>query len=189
MYRDLSSKLLLLASALLLPSLSVGDLAAQATATETQPDPLTQDLSFDPAVTRGQLANGLRYYIRPNSKPENRAELWLAVNAGSLLEDEDQQGLAHFVEHMAFNGTENFEKQDLVDYLESIGMQFGPDINAFTSFDETVYTLTVPTDDETILQQAFQILQDGMGRSALYSIFRLPRGGSVPPGTLLFQYP
>lgn len=133
-------------------------LAAQAV--EPEQDPLLQEMEFDSAVVTGRLPNGLRYYIRPNRKPENRAELWLAVNAGSLLEDEDQQGLAHFVEHMAFNGTEHFEKQELVDYLEGIGMQFGPDINAFTSFDETVYTLTVPTDDETILQQAFQILQD-----------------------------
>ena len=123
-------------------------------------DPLLQELPFDPAVITGQLDNGLRYFIRANTKPENRAELWLAVNAGSLQEDDDQRGLAHFVEHMAFNGTENFEKQDLIDYLEGIGMQFGPDINAFTSFDETVYTLTVPTDDQEILVQAFRILQD-----------------------------
>ena len=135
--------------------------ADQATAVKpADQDPLLAELDFDPSVITGQLHNGLRYYIRANAKPENRAELWLAVNAGSLLEDEDQLGLAHFVEHMAFNGTENFEKQDLVDYLEGIGMQFGPDINAFTSFDETVYMLTVPTDDETILKQAFQILQD-----------------------------
>lgn len=134
---------------------------AQKTAPQAQAaDPLLENLTFDPQVITGQLDNGLRYYIRPNSKPENRAELWLAVNAGSLQEDEDQRGLAHFVEHMAFNGTENFEKQELIDYLESIGMRFGPDINAFTSFDETVYTLTVPTDDEKILAQAFQILED-----------------------------
>ena len=131
--------------------------AAQAPAAQ---ESLARELPFDPAVVTGQLKNGLRYYIRTNAKPENRAELWLAVNAGSLQEDDDQQGLAHFVEHMAFNGTENFAKQDLVDYLESIGMQFGPDINAFTSFDETVYTLTVPTDDEAIVSQAFQILED-----------------------------
>ena len=123
-------------------------------------DPLGQELPFDPAVTTGQLDNGLRFYIRANSEPEKRAELWLAVNAGSLQEDEDQRGLAHFVEHMAFNGTERFAKQELVDYLESIGMEFGPDINAFTSFDETVYTLTVPTDDLAILDQAFRILED-----------------------------
>jgi zinc protease len=117
-------------------------------------------LPLDEAVVEGRLDNGFRYFIRENLKPEARAELWLAVNAGSMQEDEDQLGLAHFVEHLAFNGTRNFEKQELVDYLESIGMQFGPDVNAFTSFDETVYILKVPTDDETTLATAFQILED-----------------------------
>jgi zinc protease len=94
----------------------------------------------------GTLPNGVRYYIRENRRPEKRAELRLAVNAGSILEDDAQQGLAHFVEHMAFNGTRNFEKQELVGYLESIGMRFGSHLNAYTSFDETVYMLQVPTD-------------------------------------------
>ena len=117
----------------------------------------------DPEVTTGTLANGLTYFIHENDEPENRAELRLVVNAGSILEDEDQLGLAHFVEHMAFNGTENFEKQALVDYLESIGMQFGPDVNAYTSFDETVYMLQVPMDDAEVLETAFQILVDWAG--------------------------
>ncbi len=82
------------------------------------------------------------------------------VKAGSVLEDEDQLGLAHFVEHMAFNGTEHFEKQELVDYLEGIGMRFGPDLNAYTSFDETVYMLMVPTDSAELVATAFQILED-----------------------------
>ena len=98
------------------------------------------------AITTGQLANGLRYYIRANNRPEKRAELRLAVNAGSVLEDDDQRGLAHFVEHMAFNGTKQFPKQDIVKFLESIGMRFGAHLNAYTSFDETVYMLQVPTD-------------------------------------------
>jgi zinc protease len=115
----------------------------------------------DPAVTMGELDNGLKYYIRQNSRPENRTELRLVVNAGSVLEDETQLGLAHLVEHMAFNGTANFEKQELVDYLQSIGMAFGPSINAGTSFDETTYMLSgVPTDDPTIIATAFQILED-----------------------------
>ena len=118
------------------------------------------EIPFDPAVRRGQLENGLQFYIRKNVKPEKRAELRLVVNAGSVLEDDDQRGLAHFVEHMAFNGTENFEKQELVEYLERIGMRFGPDINAYTSFDETVYMLQIPTDDEDIVATAFQILED-----------------------------
>ena len=114
----------------------------------------------DPAVIAGTLDNGLRYFVHENGEPENRAELRLVVNAGSILEDEDQLGLAHFVEHMAFNGTEHFEKQALVEYLESIGMQFGPDINAYTSFDETVYMLQVPMDDPEMLATAFRILKD-----------------------------
>lgn len=114
----------------------------------------------DPEVNTGQLANGLTYFIHENDEPENRAELRLVVNAGSILEEDDQLGLAHFVEHMAFNGTRNFEKQALVDYLESIGMQFGPDVNAYTSFNETVYMLQVPMDDPEVLATAFQILVD-----------------------------
>ncbi len=117
-------------------------------------------MPIDPAIKIGTLSNGLRYYIRPNKRPENRAELRLVVNAGSVLEDADQRGMAHFVEHMAFNGTRNFEKQKLVDYIESIGMRFGADLNAYTSFDETVYQLQVPTDSAPILHQAFQILAD-----------------------------
>ncbi|MFH1764951.1 MAG: pitrilysin family protein, partial [Gemmatimonadota bacterium] len=123
----------------------------------TPPD---DPLPTDPKVTVGTLENGLRYYIRGNGRPENRAELRLVVNVGSVMEDDDQQGLAHLLEHMAFNGTANFEKQELVDYLESIGMAFGPEVNAYTSFDETVYMLQVPTDDPEIMATAFQILED-----------------------------
>jgi zinc protease len=115
---------------------------------------------IDPATTFGTLSNGMTYYIRPNARPENRAELRLVVRAGSVLEDDDQQGLAHFVEHMAFNGTKNFKKQELVNYLESIGVKFGPHLNAYTSFDETVYMLQVPTDSTKQLETAFQILED-----------------------------
>ncbi len=122
-------------------------------------DPIPPDSS----VSVGQLDNGLRYFVQENDRPENRAELRLVVDVGSIVEEEDQLGLAHFVEHMAFNGTENFEKQELVDYLESIGMQFGPDVNAYTSFDETVYILQVPMDDPEILATAFQILKDWAG--------------------------
>ena len=117
-------------------------------------------LPVDPNVTVGTLDNGIRYFVRRNSRPERRVELRLVVQAGSVLEDDDQLGLAHFAEHMAFNGTRHFAKQDLVNYLESIGMQFGPDLNAYTSFDETVYMLQVPTDSASIVRQAFQILED-----------------------------
>ncbi|MGQ0816256.1 MAG: M16 family metallopeptidase [Gemmatimonadota bacterium] len=136
-------------------------LAAPATLAAQQ---LTDTLPVDPKVTIGRLANGLTYYIRVNQKPEARAELRLAVNAGSVLEDDAQRGLAHFVEHMAFNGTEHFAKQDLVSYLESIGMRFGADVNAYTSFDETVYMLTVPTDTGKALEQGIQILEDWAGK-------------------------
>ena len=111
-------------------------------------------LPLDPNITKSTLPNGLTYYIRENQKPENRAMFRLVVNAGSLQESESQRGLAHFLEHMAFNGTENFEKQELVNFLERIGMRFGADLNAYTSFDETVYMLEVPMDDEDVLNTA-----------------------------------
>lgn len=114
----------------------------------------------DTKVVRGRLANGLTYYIRENREPHARAELRLAVNAGSVLEDDDQLGLAHMVEHMAFNGTDHFHRNELVNYLESVGMRFGPDINAYTSFDETVYMLTLPTDSVGVLGHGFDILED-----------------------------
>src|SRR5688500_8997612 len=121
---------------------------------------MTQELPVDPKVRIGTLPNGLRYYIRQNEKPEKRAELRLVVNAGSVLEDDDQLGLAHFLEHTAFNGTTNFRKNELVNYLESIGVRFGADLNAYTGFDETVYILPVPTDTARIVDKAFQILED-----------------------------
>ncbi|MYA59758.1 MAG: insulinase family protein, partial [Chloroflexi bacterium] len=102
----------------------------------------------------------MEYYIRGNQEPLNRTHLSLVVKAGSVLEEEDERGLAHFVEHMAFNGTERFEKQQIVDYLESIGSTFGSHLNAYTSFDETVYFLEIPADDPEILETSFQILSD-----------------------------
>ena len=121
---------------------------------------LNAQMPVDPNLIQGQLDNGLKYFIKVNHKPENRAELRLVVNAGSILEDEDQQGLAHLLEHMAFNGSTDFPKMDLVNYLESIGMRFGPDLNAYTSFDETVYMLQVPTDSSSQLEKGFQILEN-----------------------------
>jgi zinc protease len=121
---------------------------------------LNARLPVDSKVKIGTLPNGLKYYIRQNAKPEKRAELRLVINAGSILEDADQLGLAHFVEHTAFNGTKNFKKNDLVNYLESIGVRFGADLNASTSFDETLYILPIPTDTARIVDKAFQILED-----------------------------
>ena len=117
-------------------------------------------IPVDSAVRTGTLPNGVRYYVRKNVQPKARAELRLVVNAGSVLEDDRQRGLAHFIEHMAFNGTKNFPKQELVKYLESIGMRFGADLNAYTSFDETEYQLQVPTDSGQFLVQGVQILED-----------------------------
>ena len=117
-------------------------------------------LALDPLVVRGTLSNGLTYYIRHNEEPQGRAQISLAVKAGSVLETEDQRGLAHFVEHMAFNGTERFAKHEIIEYLESIGSAFGPDLNARTGFDDTLYFLEIPTDDPQITERAFQILSD-----------------------------
>lgn len=122
--------------------------------------PLDAELPVDPAIRTGTLDNGLTYYVRANHRPENRAELRLVVNAGSVLEGDDQRGMAHLLEHMAFNGTEHFEKHELIEFMESIGMRLGPDVNAYTSFDETVYMLQVPTDDPEFLSTAFQIMED-----------------------------
>ncbi|MEM1182143.1 MAG: insulinase family protein [Acidobacteriota bacterium] len=129
--------------------------------------PLDAKLPVDPAVRVGELPNGLKYYLKANQKPEQRAELRLVVDAGSILEDDDQLGLAHFVEHMAFNGSENFKKAELVDYLQSVGMRFGADINAGTGFDQTSYRLTIPTDDSEVLDRAFLVLADWAGRVVL----------------------
>jgi zinc protease len=120
----------------------------------------TDALPVAAEVKVGKLPNGLTYYIRKNAKPENKVELRLVVNAGSILEDDDQQGLAHFMEHMAFNGTKNFKKNELVSFLQSIGVAFGADLNAYTSFDETVYILPIPTDKPENLKRGFQVLQD-----------------------------
>jgi len=133
---------------------------AGAIPSEARAAPLDQLAPLDPAVAVGELPNGLRYYIRENQEPENRAFLRLIVQVGSVVEEDDQLGLAHFLEHMAFNGTENFEKQELLEFIESIGMRLGQGVNAATSFDETSYRLEVPTDDPELLATAFQIMED-----------------------------
>jgi len=121
---------------------------------------LAAKLPADPNLRTGTLSNGMRYYIRKNTKPENRAEMRLVVHAGSIMESDSQQGLAHLTEHMAFNGTKNFSKSAIVDYLESIGMRFGADLNAYTSYDETVYMLQLPTDSASFITKGLQILED-----------------------------
>ncbi|MCF6335189.1 MAG: insulinase family protein [Spirochaetales bacterium] len=117
-------------------------------------------IPLDPAVASGVLENGMHYYIRENSEPRNRIVLRLVLNAGSVLEDEDQLGLAHLVEHMAFNGTVKFEKHEIINYLEKTGMKFGADINAHTGFDETVYKISIPADDPSMLETGLEILKE-----------------------------
>ncbi len=127
----------------------------------------TQKIPVDPQVKIGKLPNGLTYYLKNNGKPEDKIELRLVVNAGSIMETDRQLGLAHFMEHMNFNGTKNFEKNDLVDYLQSIGVKFGADLNAYTSFDETVYILPIPSDDPEKLEKGFQIIEDWAHNTSL----------------------
>ena len=134
--------------------------AQRTVSTGPQNAPLTALVPVDPRITIGTLPNGLRYYLRANKQPQGRAELRLVVNAGSILEDDDQRGLAHFVEHMCFNGTQHFPKQDVVAFLQSTGMRFGAHINANTSFDQTVFQLQIPTDNPAVIDRSLLILED-----------------------------
>ncbi len=123
-----------------------------------------QSLPIDPAVRYGTLSNGLTYYICPNQKPTGQAEFYIVQRVGSILEEENQRGLAHFLEHMAFNGTKNFPGKRLIEYLEENGVRFGTDINAYTSFDQTVYNLSnVPTLREGLVDSCLLILHDWSG--------------------------
>ena len=128
---------------------------------------LTEQIPFDAAVTTGTLPNGLKYYIRRNTRPEKRVSLQLAVKAGSVDEENDQQGLAHFLEHMAFNGTKRFKPGELIAALESTGARLGPHVNAYTSFDETVYMFELPTDKQGLVEKGLQALADFAGGMSL----------------------
>jgi zinc protease len=121
---------------------------------------LTNAIPVDPNVKVGKLANGLTYYIRKNTKPEKKVELRLVVNAGSILEKENQLGLAHFMEHMSFNGSTHFPKNELVDFLQKSGVKFGADLNAYTSFDETVFILPIPLEDPKMFDKGMLVLED-----------------------------
>jgi zinc protease len=127
-------------------------------------------LPLDPAVRTGKLANGFTYYIRHNEEPKNRVMLYLVNKAGSVLEDEDQRGLAHFMEHMSFNGTKHFPHNELVNYLQKAGVRFGADINAYTSFDETVYELPIPSDKPELLKGGLEIMRDWAHEATLDSV-------------------
>ena len=118
----------------------------------------------DPNVKIGKLANGLTYYIRKNTEPKKRAELYLATRIGSLMENDDQQGLAHFTEHMAFNGSKDFPKNEMINYLQRAGVRFGADLNAYTGFNQTVYQLPIPTDSVEVFKSGFKILANWAGK-------------------------
>ncbi len=120
----------------------------------------TDPVPADPHIRIGKLPNGLTYYIIKNAKPAKKVELRLAVNAGSVLENNNQRGLAHFMEHMSFNGSKHFPKNELVDFLQKSGVKFGADLNAYTGFDETVYILPIPTDDPAMLNKGLTVLED-----------------------------
>lgn len=137
--------------------------SAQAQPPAQDPFPPDAPIPFDSAVRRGTLPNGLAYYVRQNARPASRLLLRLAVKAGSLDELDDQQGLAHFIEHMAFNGSTHFKPGELIAYFESTGARLGPHVNAYTSFEETVYMLEVPTDRPEIVRQGLTALADFAG--------------------------
>src|SRR5260221_6050869 len=147
----------------------VGRCAALLTAASlaAQAPNLQATIPFDTAVRTATLPNGLKYFVRQNSRPAKRASLRLAVKAGSLFESDDQRGLAHLIEHMAFNGSAHFKPGELVSYFESIGARLGPHVNAYTSFDETVYMLDVPSDKPEIVEKAVTALADFAGGLSL----------------------
>ena len=159
----IDKKVLALAVAVLLAF--TGTLNAQTAAKSKNPATASKQSSaevipLDPAVRTGKLPNGFTYYIRKNIEPKNRVQLYLANKIGSIMENDDQRGLAHFMEHMGFNGTKNFPKNELVNYLQKAGVRFGADLNAYTSFDETVYQLPIPSDDPEVLKNGIQIMRD-----------------------------
>lgn len=135
-------------------------------------------LPFDPNVRTGKLANGFTYYIRHNTEPKNQVIFYLANKVGSILESDDQQGLAHFIEHMNFNGTQHFPKNEMVNYLQKAGVKFGADLNAYTGFDETVYQLPLPSDKPEIVKNGIEIMHD-WAQSALLESTEIDRERGV----------
>ncbi|HEY9197700.1 MAG TPA: insulinase family protein, partial [Mucilaginibacter sp.] len=167
---NLNKQLSILSLALFVASGSVFAQVKKKPAPSPKSKPVAQQLLLkndvlpvDKQVITGKLPNGLTYYIRQNVEPKNKAELYLVNKAGSVLETDDQQGLAHFTEHMAFNGTRDFPKNAMVDYLQKSGVKFGADLNAYTSFNETVYQLPIPTDTVAIFNNGFKILANWAG--------------------------
>ena len=164
-FRELSGTVFSGLAAVLLASAALAQVPTgrETTAESVAQYSLTQSMPVDPEVALGTLPNGLHYYVRPNARPARRAEIRLVVKAGSVLEDDDQLGLAHFVEHMQFEGTRNFPKQSLTQFLQSLGMSLGADANAATSYDDTQYILRVPTDIPGALERALLVLHDWAG--------------------------
>src|ERR1051326_3199385 len=153
-----------------IPALVLASLAPLAARQATAPQPAAQaplalqdKIPLDPAVHTGTLPNGLTYYVRRNARPANRVSLRLAVKAGSLDEADDQQGLAHMLEHMAFNGSEHFKPGDLISTFEAAGARLGPHVNAYTSFEETVFMLDLPSDKPDLVAKGFTAFADFAG--------------------------
>jgi len=146
---------------------SISPALAQTAQPASAPLSLQDRIPFDPAVRTGKLPNGLTYFIRQNGRPANRMSLRLVVRAGSLYEADDQQGLAHLIEHMAFNGSAHFKPGELVSYFEAVGARLGPHVNAYTSFDETVYMLDVPLNKDGALTRGFEAMSDFAGGATL----------------------
>ena len=130
------------------------------TSVSAQMDPMAP-IPTDPELRTGKLSNGMTYYVRHNEKPKGQADFYILHNVGAIQENDAQQGLAHFLEHMAFNGTKNLPDKMLIEYLEKIGVKFGANLNAGTSWDYTVYNISdVPTSRQGIIDSALLILHD-----------------------------
>lgn len=150
------------------PVLAQKQVPTKAPAVKTAQKPgLSKNMPVDPNVKIGKLPNGLVYYIRKNTEPKKRAELYLANRIGSLMETDAQQGLAHFTEHMAFNGTKDFPKNEMINYLQKAGVRFGADLNAYTGFNQTVYQLPIPTDSIEVFKTGFKILANWAGKVSM----------------------
>ncbi|WP_113638548.1 M16 family metallopeptidase [Nubsella zeaxanthinifaciens] len=157
-----------LSLALVHPAIAQKKPATKAPAVKAATKPVANGvLPVDPNVKIGKLPNGLVYYIRKNAEPKNRAELYLGNKIGSLMENEDQLGLAHFTEHMAFNGTTDFPKNEIINYLQKAGVRFGADLNAYTGFNQTVYQLPIPTDSAAVFKTGFKILANWAGKVSM----------------------
>jgi zinc protease len=128
---------------------------------------LDQKIPLDKEITYGKLDNGLTYYIKKNTSPKKKGTIHLIVKAGSLMEDDDQLGLAHLIEHMVFNGTKSYPKNEIDEYLNSIGLQIGSDYNATTGFEKTTYKMEIPTDDISKLEKGLHILSEMVGYATL----------------------